>query len=1022
MQNKGAIRFFAILFALVCLYQLSFTFITRNVEADADAYAQGDYTLRQAYLDSMSGEPVFDILVREYTYGECKSREINLGLDLKGGMNVILEVSVQDILRNLSQNSSNPVFNEALNQAALKQRNSQEDYITLFAASFQEANANQGTSFALSDPSIFGNRELNDKIDFNSTDEAVIAVLREEANGAIDRAFTVLRARIDKFGVAQPNIQRLEGTGRILVELPGVKEPDRVKRLLQSTANLEFWETYENNALMFNYFNAVNERLKDIVERPAKAEGASAEEAEMSNFGDDLAMPSGVDADSAALGLSEGEVDAFADAGSDTTTAFENDLFNPFFEVFQPNYDPTSQTLIPGPVVGYVALKDTAKAGQYLRMRQVRELLPSELRHIKFLWAAPSQTSTENFVRLIAIKGNRDNDAPLQGDAISDAYQDFDQLGKPSITMRMNNQGAQKWAQLTAQNVDRSIAVVLDNFVYSFPTVNEEITGGVSNITGSFTVKDAKDLANILKAGKLPAPAKIIQADVVGPSLGQEAISSGLISFLIALGVVLLYMIFYYSTAGLVSNIALLVNMFFIFGVLASVQAVLTLPGIAGIVLTIGMAVDANVLIYERIREELRAGKGLRLALSDGYKNAYSSILDANITTLLTGIILFVFGTGPIRGFASTLIIGILTSLFSAIFITRLIYERMLSKKDANVKFGSKLTNDAFTKVNFDFLSKRKVGYIVSSTIIVIGFISLATRGLNQGVDFSGGRSYQVRFDQPVNTQDVSDALSKVFTDESGIVYRPEVKTFGGSNQVKITTKFRVDDKGAEVDEDIQSRLFEGVTSFYNNPIDSDAFFNDDESKEFGLLSSSQVGPTIADDIRTSAIWSIIFSLVIIFVYILVRFSKWQFSAGAVAAVFHDTLIVISLFSLLYGIVPFSLEIDQAFIAAILTVIGYSLNDTVVVFDRIREYMREHRKMSFGEMVNSALNSTLSRTINTSMTTLFVLLIIFLFGGETIRGFMFALLIGIIVGTYSSLFVASPIMYDALKKQMDSKK
>jgi len=1016
MQNKGAVRLFAILFALVCLYQLSFTFVTRNVEADADAYAQGDYTLRQAYLDSMSGEPVFDILVREYTYGECKSREINLGLDLKGGMNVILEVSVQDILRSLSQNSSNPVFNEALNQAALKQRNSQEDYITLFAASFKEANANQNTSYALSDPSIFGNRELNDKIDFNSTDEAVIAVLREEANGAIDRAFTVLRARIDKFGVAQPNIQRLEGTGRILVELPGVKEPDRVKRLLQSTANLEFWETYENDALMFNYFNAVNERLKDIVERPLASEEDALEGAGLAEEMDDLSMPTGVDADSS--DVFGGDLAGEDSGQADTATAFEQDLFNPFFEVFQPNYDPTNQTLIPGPVVGYVALKDTAKAGKYLRMRQVRELLPSELRHVKFLWAAPSQTNAENFVRLIAIKGNRDNSAPLQGDAISDAYQDFDQMGKPSITMRMNNQGAQKWAQLTAQNIDRSVAVVLDNFVYSYPTVNEEITGGVSNITGSFTVKDAKDLANILKAGKLPAPAKIIQADVVGPSLGQEAISSGLISFLIALGVVLIYMIFYYSTAGFVSNLALLVNMFFIFGVLASVQAVLTLPGIAGIVLTIGMAVDANVLIYERIREELRAGKGLRLALSDGYKNAYSSILDANITTLLTGIILFVFGTGPIRGFASTLIIGILTSLFSAIFITRLVYERMLSKKDAQIKFGTALTNNAFTKVQFDFLAKRKVGYIVSSIIIGVGIISLATRGLNQGVDFSGGRSYQVRFDQPVNTQDISDALSAVFTDESGITYRPEVKTFGGSNQVKITTKFRVDDKGAAVDEDIQSRLFEGVVPFYAGSIDSEAFFNDDENKEYGLLSSSQVGPTIADDIRTSAVWSIIFSLVIIFVYILVRFSKWQFSAGAVAAVFHDTLIVISLFSLLYGFVPFSLEIDQAFIAAILTVIGYSLNDTVVVFDRIREYMREHRKMAFGDMVNTALNSTLSRTINTSMTTLFVLLVIFLFGGETIRGFMFALLVGVIVGTYSSLFVASPIMYDSLKKQM----
>lgn len=1019
MQNKGAIRLFAIIFALVCIYQLSFTYVTNSVESDAQEVSNGDPAAYQAYLDSISSEVVYDIFIDQYTYAETKSREINLGLDLKGGMNVILEVSVRDILKALSQNSKNPVFNQALTRASERQTNSQENYITLFYEEFQKANTEQGTNYKLSDPAIFGNRELSERINFNTTDQEVIAILREEADGAIDRAFTVLRARIDKFGVAQPNIQRLEGTGRILVELPGVKEPDRVKRLLQSTANLEFWETYENGDAVFSFFNNANERLKTIIDLPERFE---------EDASDSTSTESG-EMDFDEMGIADGDSAGVADdavASNDSVSALDTantaaDQWNPFFDVLQPNVDFQAGQYIPGPVVGYAALKDTGKVMEYLHMRQIQELLPAELRYVKFLWAAPNATQGDNFLALLAIKGNRNDEAPLQGDNVVDASQDFDQLGQPSITMRMSSQGARIWADLTEANVDRSIAVVLDDLVYSYPNVNEPITGGVSNITGSFTVKEAKDLANILKAGKLPAPAKIIQADVVGPSLGQEAITSGLYSFLIALGVVLIYMIFYYSSAGLVSNVALLVNIFFIFGVLASVQAVLTLPGIAGIVLTIGMAVDANVLIYERIREELRAGKGLRAAVKDGYMNAYSSILDANITTLLTGIILFVFGTGPIRGFAITLIIGILTSLFSAILITRLIFENMLSRKK-DFKFGIGATINAFSKVDIDWLGKRKIGYIISGLIIAAGIVSLSTRGLNQGVDFSGGRSYQVRFDQDVNTQDVSDALSAVFVDESGVEYRPEVKTFGGNSQVKITTKYRIDEKGSEVDEAIQAQLYEGVKGFFVNAPSSEDFFNDSEGKSIGLMSATQVGPTIADDIRQSAVWAIIFSLVIIFVYILVRFRKWQFSLGAVAAVFHDSLIVISLFSLLYGFLPFSLEIDQAFIAAILTVIGYSLNDTVVVFDRIREYMREHRKMEFTPMVNTALNSTLSRTINTSLTTLFVLLIIFFFGGETIRGFMFALVVGIIVGTYSSLFIASPIMHDTLKKGMDKKR
>ena len=1013
MQNKGAIRLFAILLALVCLYQLSFTWAVRGVEKEAESYANGDSELYFSYLDSMKAETALNILVREYTYSECKSREINLGLDLKGGMNVMLEVGVQDILKALSKNSSNPVFNQALANAAERQKSSQADYITLFYDEWKKANTAQGTSYLLADVDIFGNRELKDKITFESTDDQVIEVIREEAEGAIERAFTVLRARIDKFGVAQPNIQRLEGSGRILVELPGVKEPERVKKLLQSTANLEFYETFENIQVI-PFLNSANERLRDLIERP---------NADTTDSDTSRAEETPLDIES--IGIAEettteeadSTLDETADAETDTSAIAESD-FNPLFEILVPNYNFETNVPGEGPVVGFVAIRDTGKVNDYLNKKQIRDLLPAEMRYVKFLWEAPNQKDGSNFLRLVAIKSNRENVAELQGDAIVDAIQDYDQLGKPSITMRMSNQGAAIWAKMTRENVDRSIAVVLDNYVYSFPTVNEEIKNGVSTISGSFTVKEAKDLANILKAGKLPAPARIIQAEVVGPSLGKEAIQAGLYSFLLALFVVLLYMIFYYSTAGVVSNIALLVNMFFVIGVLASVQAVLTLPGIAGIVLTIGMAVDANVLIYERIREELRGGKGLKLAISDGYKNAYSSIIDANITTLLTGIILFTFGTGPIRGFASTLIIGILTSLFSAIFITRLVYERMLDRK-RNIKFSTKLTEAVFSKTNVPFIAKRKMFYAISAVVIVIGLGSLFTRGLNLGIDFSGGRSYQVRFDQDVNTAELADALQLVFVDENGLKQRPEVKTFGGANQVRITTKYKIEDKGMEVDEEVASMLFSGVAPFFAAEISREDFFNDQEDKAFGLMSSFQVNPTIADDIRTSAIWSILFSLVVIFLYILIRFRKWQFSMGAVIAVFHDVLIVLALFSLLYGFMPFSLEIDQAFIAAILTVIGYSLNDTVVVFDRIREYLPEHKRRPFAEVVNYALNSTLSRTLNTSLTTLFVLLVIFIFGGETIRGFMFAILVGVVVGTYSSVCIAAPIMYDTTKKNVD---
>ena len=1009
MQNKGAIRLFAIVFALVCLYQLSFTWVAHRVENDAKTYAEGDAEKEQFFLDSIAGEGVYNLGVKDYTYTEVKNRELNLGLDLKGGMNVILEVSVQDIISSLANDSKEPLFNAALAAAKERQKNSQDAFLNLFEQEFARLKAESNSPVDLASPTIFGTRELRERIPVDATDAQVMKVVREEAEGAIDRAFTVLRARIDKFGVAQPNIQRLGTTGRILVELPGVKDADRVKKLLQSTAQLEFWETFDNREVI-QYLELANARLRDIVEKPTS--GSNDTE------GEDLSLEDlnieGVEGDSS---QTEAGIDSLAnDSVSDALA------FNPLYEILQPNlvqvagggYQPGT-----GPVIGFAEIKDTAKVNDYLNRDQINALLPSNLKFVKFLWGAKPYDQEGKFLPLYAIKSNREDKANLGGDKVTNAVQDYDEFGRPSVSMNMNAEGAKIWKRMTTiasqdpQN-PQSIAVVLDSYVYSAPSVNEPIPGGRSQISGSFTVAEAQDLANVLKAGKLPAPARIIQAEIVGPSLGQEAVNAGFQSFLIALAVVLLYMIFYYNKAGLASNLALLVNMFFIFGVLSSIGAVLTLPGIAGIVLTIGMAVDANVLIYERIREELRAGKGLNLAIVDGYKNAYSSIIDANVTTLLTGIILYVFGTGPIRGFATTLIIGILTSLFAAIFITRLVFEAQMAKKK-NISFSSGATANAFTKFNIPFLNKRKMYYVVSGLIIAAGIASLSTRGLNQGVDFTGGRSFQVRFDQDVNTTDVRASLAKTFTTEGNEV-GIEVKTFGGSNQVRITTNFMIESTGLEGDAIVNDALYAGVADFYTSPISKDEFFNENESKAFGLMSATVVGPTIADDIKQAAFWSILFSLIIIFLYILIRFRKWQYSLGAVAAVFHDVMLVLSVFSLLNGVLPFSLEIDQAFIAAILTVIGYSINDTVVVFDRIREMLGMRRKEDINTVVNKALNSTLSRTINTSLTTLFVLLVIFIFGGEVIRGFMFALMVGVLVGTYSSVCIATPVMVDTLKK------
>ncbi len=991
MQSKGAIKFLGIAMFIACLYSLSFTLVTQYSENKAKEATGNDPIAYQNYLDSIANEPVYNLLVKEFTFRESKERELNLGLDLKGGMNVTLEVSVVDLIRSLSNNSSDPTFNKAIEEATIMQKNSQKDFVTLFGEAFAKADPNAKLA------AIFSTMELQDRINFNSTNEQVIAVIREEADGAINRSFNILRTRIDKFGVTQPNIQQL-GSGRILVELPGVKEPARVRKLLQGTARLEFWETWENKDV-FDYLNKINESLrktekKDSLLAAAVDTTATVDSAATASSNDTTLTASSDTSKPALLDqIKNDTVAAAKDSASKSAEAFAKD--NPLFSVLGPAIFQNAQNQSEfqrGPVVGYSAVKDTAKVNAIFARDEVKALLP---KNMKFLWGVKPPTKEAQVHELVAIKTNgRDNNPPLDGSAISDARQDFGQFnGKPEITMRMNAEGASIWKRLTAENVGKSIAIVLDDNVYSFPTVQGEIAGGNSNITGNFEINEAKDLANILKAGKLPAPARIVEEAVVGPSLGEEAINSGLMSFVIALILILVFMGFYYSNAGWAADVALFVNIFLLFGVLASIGAVLTLPGIAGIVLTLALAVDANIIIYERIREELAAGKGVRLAIADGFKMAYAAIIDSNVTSILSGIILYVFGSGPIQGFATTLIIGILISMFTAIFITRLIFEWRLDR-NKSVKFFTPMTQNAFKNINVDWVGFRKIAYTMSSIIIVVGIASMFVRGFSTGVDFKGGRTFVVRFDQDVKSGDIREQLA------TPLGSAPEVKTFGPNNQVKITTTYLISDNSTDADQKVEAALVAGLGI-----------------KEDQIMSSQKVGPTIADDLKMSSAYAVLFSLVVIFLYIVVRFRKMAFGTGAIVALAHDVLITLGIFSLFWGILPFSLEIDQAFIAAILTVIGYSINDTVIVFDRVRENLNLHPKWDLKETLNSSLNSTLSRTINTSLTIFFVLLSIFVFGGEVIRGFTFALLIGIIVGTYSSLCIASPIVYDMMSRK-----
>ncbi|NQY68677.1 MAG: protein translocase subunit SecDF [Flavobacteriales bacterium] len=998
MQNKSAIKIFTFLFIAVCVYHLSFTWVVSKVENEAKELSNGDALVEANYLDSMKTEAVYPLL--GYTYGECKTKEINLGLDLKGGMNVTLEVSVIDILKALSNNSADATFNTALNDATELQKQSNQDYIVLFQQAFEKIDAGA----KLASPSIFGTREMQGRIKYESTNDEVIDILQHEVDAAINRSFLVLRTRIDKFGVSQPNIQRLGTSGRIQIELPGVKDPERVRKLLQGTAELEFWETYSNQEI-YPFLAKANQELVNINTADGVLDSTATVEVEDSVITEEvvvdlLDVSDSTEIDSSDSGLSLiDEIEEGENVSDDKSlSSAESEKQNPLFFRLYPSItqnEQGQQVLASGPAVGTSLIKDTAKVNAMLSQPRVKALFPPRM---KFLWSVKPIDEAGRTLRLFAIKvADREGKAPLGGDVIKNARQQYSQNSASSeIRMVMTPEGAKIWKRLTADNVNSSIAIVLDNYVYSAPNVLGEIPNGISSITGDFTLQEADDLANVLEAGKLPAPAKVVEEAIVGPSLGKKAIRDGLSSFVIALLVVLVYMIFYYGKAGLVANVALFANIFFLLGVLSSVTAVLTLAGIAGIVLTIGMSVDANVLIYERIREELTAGKGIHLAVSDGYSKAYSSIIDANVTTLLTGVILYIFGSGPIQGFAFTLIVGIMTSLFAAIFISRMIFTWML-ETNKEITFSTKLTEGLFKNVNFSFIGKRKMFYALSSVVIILGVGSFITRNFDYGVDFSGGRSYVVKFENNVESENVSAAL------KGDLESAPQVKTFGSDDQMKITTKYLINSVDLDVENQVKAKLEAGLQTLGNG---------------YEILSSQKVGPTIADDIKEKAVWSISFSLIIIFLYIYFRFGfEWRLGLGALIAIFHDVLVVLSCFSLLHGIMPFTMEIDQAFIAAILTVVGYSINDTVVVFDRIREYLEIHRKKPLAELIDSALNDTLSRTFNTSITIFVVLLAIFLFGGEVIKGFSFALLIGVVVGTYSSLCIATPAYFELSKSK-----
>jgi len=995
MQNKGLVRVFSILLTLVCLFYLSFSFVTGRYNRRAAAYANGDAAKESFYLDSLSKEKVW----LGYTLRECREKEVTLGLDLKGGMNVVLELNVRDVIRSLSNHNQDPNFNKALDLAYARQG----DFIDMFVEEYRKLDSAPLAA-------IFSTFELKDRILPQSTDAQVIAVLRDELKSAIDNSFNVLRTRIDQFGVVSPNIQRLETAGRILVELPGVKEPERVRKLLQGSANLEFWETYALTAIYQQLITA-DQVLAQI--RKADVAGADSTRSETTaqEAADEVTPESAStvsEADSLLSQFEDNQSENKEEKRDMTSEEFEKE--HPLFAKLHLNVDPASSQIIPGPVVGYVMKNHQQEVMDYLNMPQVKAVLP---RNLAFKWSVKPSQADENFYELYAIKvTNRDGTPALGGDVVTNAVADFSQqkigLTEQLVTMKMNAEGAKEWARLTKENIGNCIAIVLDGMVYSAPRVNDEITGGNSQISGNFTTEEAKDLANVLKSGKMAASVTIVQEDVVGPSLGQEAITAGFISFILALIILMIYMCAIYGVIpGMVANGALILNIFFTMGILASFKAVLTLPGIAGIVLTLGMAVDANVLIYERTKEELHAGKALAKALADGYSNAFSAIFDSNLTTIITGIVLFIFGTGPIRGFATTMIIGLIASFLTAVFLTRLVYEALLAKdKLKNLTFTTPVSRNFLRNPKFGFLEKRKVGYLIPLLIIILGVISINTIGLNNGIDFTGGRNYIIRFDHPVQTDEIRSALSSEF--DGGV----SVITITTQNQVRVSTNYKIADSDPNVDDEIYEKLFAGLQNHLPEGTTLKQF------TETYIQSSQKVGPSMADDIKNSALLAVIFSMFCMALYILVRFRDVAFSVGVFVSVLATTLCIISFYTLLWKILPFSMEVDQTFIAAILTVIGYSINDTVVVFDRIRETIQTYPKRDRHQVINDALNSTLARTFNTSISTFVVVLCIFMLGGATIRSFTFAILLGIVVGTYSTLFVATPIAYEIQRRKI----
>ena len=989
MQNKGFVRVFAILLTLVCVFYLSFSFVTRHYTSKAKEFAKGDVKVEQDYLDSLANEKVY---FGNWTLKQCREMEISLGLDLKGGMNVILEVSVPDVIKVLADNKTDEAFNQALVTAAKQATTSQDDVITLFVREYHKLAPGAPLS------QLFATQQLKDKVTQKSTDAEVEKVLREEVKAAVDNSYNVLRTRIDRFGVVQPNIQSLEDKmGRIMVELPGIKEPERVRKLLQGSANLEFWETYTAKDVT-PYLQAADTKLRAIVasETPAEEADSAATEA-----------PAVAQATSTADSL------AAALKGENKTQPADLAQIkkeHPLFAILQVN--PSGQ----GPVVAYANYKDTAEINRYLSMPEVQAEMPKDLR-LKWGVSPYEYDPKAQTFELYAIRSTeRNGKAPLEGDVVVSAKDEYDHYGKPAVSMSMNTDGARRWAQLTKQNIGKSIAIVLDGYVYSAPNVNNEITGGNSQITGHFTPEQAKDLANVLRSGKMPAPAHIVQEDIVGPSLGQASINAGIMSFIVALILLMVYMCSMYGfIPGMVANGALVLNLFFTLGILSSFQAALTMSGIAGMVLALGMAVDANVLIYERTKEELRAGKGVKKALADGYSNAFSAIFDSNLTSIITGIILFNFGTGPIRGFATTLIIGILVSFFTAVFMTRLVYEHFMNKdKWLNLTFTSKISRNLLVNTRFDFMGTNKKSLIIVSAIILVCIGSFALRGLSQSIDFTGGRNFKVQFENPVEPEQVRELIADKFGEDVNV----NVIAIGTDKKtVRISTNYRIADEGNNVDSEIESYLYETLKPLLTQNITLATFIDRDNHTGGSIVSSQKVGPSIADDIKTGAVWSVVLALIAIGLYILIRFRNIAYSIGSIVALTCDTIMIIGAYSLLWGIVPFSLEIDQTFIGAILTAIGYSINDKVVIFDRVREFFGLYPKRDKRQLFNDSLNTTLARTINTSLSTLIVLLCIFILGGDSIRSFAFAMILGVVIGTLSSLFIASPIAYNMMKNK-----